>query len=53
MRTTTKERTIRITLEMFTKAEKEQSEIEVTVREDLISEKLLMTTGKAVLGRER
>ncbi|HEU4873369.1 MAG TPA: condensation domain-containing protein, partial [Pyrinomonadaceae bacterium] len=36
------------TLEMFTAAEKEQSEIEATVREDLISEKLLMTTRKAV-----
>ncbi|HKP83856.1 MAG TPA: condensation domain-containing protein, partial [Pyrinomonadaceae bacterium] len=36
------------TLEMFTEAEKEQREIEATVREDLISEKLLMTTRKAV-----
>jgi non-ribosomal peptide synthetase component F len=36
------------TLEMFSAAEKEQSEIEATVREDLISEKLLMTTRKAV-----
>ena len=36
------------TLEMFTAAEKERSEIEATVREDLISEKLLMTTRKAV-----
>jgi hypothetical protein len=36
------------TLEMFTAAEKEQSEIEATVREDLISEKLLMTTRKVV-----
>jgi len=33
---------------MFTEAEKEQRAIEATVREDLISEKLLMTTRKAV-----
>jgi len=36
------------TLEMFTEAEKEQREIEATVREELISEKLLMTTRKSV-----
>jgi acyl carrier protein len=36
------------TLEMFTEAEKEQREIEATVREDLISEKILMTTRKPI-----
>jgi non-ribosomal peptide synthetase component F len=36
------------TLEMYSAAEKEQSEIEATVREELISEKLLMTTRKSV-----
>jgi non-ribosomal peptide synthetase component F len=36
------------TLEMYSEAEKEQSEIEATVQEELISERLLMTTRKSV-----